>query len=126
MKWIEQEWLPADKKIITTEDSLKNDLLWLLKWPGWIYAHVHIAEVSKMSSYAVMSDDLPVTLMPSFLKSDVISLRIDVISAVLDNQQRTMLLQYKTVEDVVLGRGFALEGDLAMENQKGVGWSWVK
>lgn len=123
MKETMPNWLPSNKKVMTLEESLVSDLLWLLRWPGWVYKQVRVVEVSEMSSYILMSDELPVTLVPSFVDSPV-NLQINTVSAVLSNQQQSMIIQYKDCnQNKVLGRALVIAGDMDKEKKKGEGWT---
>lgn len=123
MKETMPNWLPSNKKVMTLEESLVSDLLWLLRWPGWVYKQARVVEVSEMSSYILMSDELPATLVPSFVDSSV-NLQINTVSAVLSNQQQSMIIQYKDRnQDKVLGRTFVIAGDIDKEQKKGEGWT---
>ena len=125
MKNTMPSWLPRNKKVMTLEESLVSDLQWLLRWPGWVYKQVRVVEVSEMSSYILMSDELPATLVPSFVDSSV-NLQIHTVSAVLSNQQQSMIIQYKDrYQGQVLGRAFVIAGDIDKEQKYGKGWTWV-
>jgi len=122
-----QKWVPEAKPVATLEESLKKDLLWLLTWPGWVYRSVHVIEMSSLVSYVMATDELVSTLKPSFVMISDTNIHVDVVTAKLDNDQILAVLQYKfLVTNKVLGRAFAVDGDLDKENKKGDGWTWVK